>query len=48
MRIVQKRQLIAECNPHASKTFQNDAAFGIGDALDRAVTFICFAPRIHL
>jgi hypothetical protein len=47
IRFVEKRQLVAQCHPQASQTFQNNAALGIGNELNGAVAFGCFAPWIY-
>jgi hypothetical protein len=48
IRFVEKRQLVAQGNPQASQSFQDNAALGIGNELDGAVAFGGFAPRIYL
>ena len=46
--LVEKRPLVAQCNPEASQTFQDNAALGIGNELNGAIAFGCFAPWIYL
>ena len=48
IRFIEQRPFVAQGNPQASQTFQNNAAFRIGDELDGAVAFDCFAPWIDL
>jgi hypothetical protein len=45
---VEKRPLVAHCNPQASQTFQDNAALGIGNELNGTIAFGCFAPWIYL
>jgi len=46
--LVEKRLLVAQGKPEASQTFQDNAALGIGNELNGAIAFGCFAPWIYL
>jgi len=46
--LVEKRPFVAQCNPQASQTFQDNAALRIGNELDGAIAFGCFAPWVYL
>ena len=46
--LVEKRPLVAQCNPEASQTFQDNAALRIGNELNGTIAFGCFAPWIYL
>jgi hypothetical protein len=48
IRLVEKRLFVAQCNPQASQTVQDNAALRIGNELNRAGAFGCFGPRIYL
>jgi hypothetical protein len=43
---VEKRPFVAQCNPQASQAVQHNAALRIGNELNGAVAFGCFAPWI--
>jgi hypothetical protein len=45
---IEQRAFVAQGNPQASQTFQNNASLGIGNELDGVVAFGCFAPWIDL
>jgi hypothetical protein len=46
--LVEKGELVAQCNPQASQTFQDNAALRIGNELNGTIAFGCFAPWIYL
>jgi hypothetical protein len=45
---IEQRPFVAQGNPQASQTFQNNAALGIRNELDGVVAFGCLAPWIDL
>ena len=45
---VKELYLVAQCNPEASQTFQDNAALRIGNELNGTIAFGCFAPWIYL
>jgi hypothetical protein len=45
---IENRPFVAQGDPQASQTFQNDAAFRIGNEPDGAVAFGRFGPWIDL
>lgn len=44
---IAQRERVAQRDPEASQALQNDATFGIGNALERLVALGCFAPRVQ-
>ena len=48
IRFVENRPFVAQGNPQASQTFQDDAALRIGNELNGAVAFGRFAPWIDV
>jgi hypothetical protein len=48
LRSVEKSLFVAQCNPNAPQTTQDNASFRIGNDLNRSFTFGCFAPRVYL
>jgi hypothetical protein len=47
IRPIEERLFVAQRNPKASQTAQDNAALGIGNKLNGAVAFSCLAPWIH-
>jgi hypothetical protein len=43
----EQRLFVAQRNPQASKTFQDNAAFGVSNDLNRSLAFRCFVPRVY-
>jgi hypothetical protein len=42
-----QRLLVAQRDPQASKTFQNNAPLGVSNDLDCALAFGCFVPGVY-